>query len=274
MRGWWGSAYRGCCRNWRSSRATRHTCCWPASAPSMRGSCTGSFAVDPSPLQIVQRAALSACSERRRGDLLEEYLVATLHIRPDIREQYPSLFGTKTVNGRTVDVEKLIADMTASVRDELHELLAERHAYQERIGNKTARYSFLPPGEEISDADGNKTTVAAIRKGMLDGFFGRKTPDAWRLNPTVPIPPDTMRPGLEGTGPAIDLGMAMGALNTEAASWMWDWEDAGGDFKDQLYRAWVNLSDILEHKWDGKPFVHPTKKRSYTIDAQIGRAHV
>src|SRR6185503_11250004 len=55
--------------------------------------------------------------------------------------------------------------------------------------------------------------------------------------------------------------------NTEAASWMWDWEDAGGDFKDQLYRAWVNLSDILEHKWDGKPFVHPTKKRSYTIDA-------
>ena len=41
---------------------------------------------------------------------------------------------------------------------------------------------------------------------MLDGFFGRKTPHAWRLNPSVPIPTDTMRPGLEGTGPAIDLG--------------------------------------------------------------------
>jgi malate synthase len=193
--------------------------------------------------------------------------VATLHIRPDIREQYPSLFGTKTVNGRTVDVEKLIADMAASVRDELQQLLAERHVYQQRVGNKTARYTFLPPGEEVSDADGNKATVASIRKGMLDGFFGRKTPDAWRLNPTVPIPPDTMRPGLEGTGPAIDLGMAMGALNTEAASWMWDWEDAGGDYKDQLYRAWVNLSEILAHKWDNTPFVHPTKKRSYTIEA-------
>ena len=36
---------------------------------------------------------------------------------------------------------------------------------------------------------------------MLDGFFGRKTPHAWRLNPIVPIPKDTMRPGLEGTGP-------------------------------------------------------------------------
>ena len=193
--------------------------------------------------------------------------MATLHIRPDIREQYSTLFGTKTVNGRTVDVETLIADMAAPIRDELQQLLAERHAYQKRVGSKTARYSFLPPGDEIADADGNKTTVAAIRRGMLDGFFGRKTPDAWRLNPTVPIPPDTMRPGLEGTGPAIDLGMAMGALNTEAASWMWDWEDAGGDYKDQLYRAWVNLSEILAHKWDKTPFVHPTKKRSYTIDA-------
>jgi len=193
--------------------------------------------------------------------------VATLHIRSDIREQYSSLFGTKTVNGRTVDVETLIADLTASMADELHPLLAERHAYQERVGSGTARYTFLPPGDEVSDADGNRTTVGAIRKGMLDGFFGRRTPDAWRLNPTVPIPPDTMRPGLEGTGPAIDLGMAMGALNTEAASWMWDWEDAGGDYKDQLYRAWVNLSEILAHKWDNTPFVHPTKKRSYRIEA-------
>ena len=193
--------------------------------------------------------------------------MATLHIRSDIREQYSSLFGTKTVNGRTVDVETLIADLTASMADELHPLLAERHAYQERVGSGTARYTFLPPGDEVSDADGNRTTVGAIRKGMLDGFFGRRTPDAWRLNPTVPIPPDTMRPGLEGTGPAIDLGMAMGALNTEAASWMWDWEDAGGDYKDQLYRAWVNLSEILAHKWDNTPFVHPTKKRSYRIEA-------
>ena len=80
-----------------------------------------------------------------------------------------------------------------------------------------------------------------------------------------------MRPGLEGTGPAIDLGMAMGALNTGAASWMWDWEDAGGDYKDQLYQAWENLRDLLAHKWVGQPFVHPTKKqggkaRQYTID--------
>jgi malate synthase len=192
--------------------------------------------------------------------------VPTLQIRPDIRAEYSSLFGPKTVNGRTVVVEDVITRLTEAVSGELPQLLAERLAFQDRVGQKTARYAFLPASEKVSDADGNETTVAAIRRGMLDGFFGRKTADAWQANATVPIPLDTMRPGLEGTGPAIDMGMAMGALNSGASQWMWDWEDAGGDYKDQLYRGWVNLIDILAHKWDGKPFVHPTKKRTYTID--------
>ena len=192
--------------------------------------------------------------------------MSTLQIRPDIREKYSSLFGPKILNGRTVVVEDVIAQLTEAVRGELPQLLAERLAFQDKVGRKTARYGFLPPTEEIRDADGNRATVGAIRRGMLDGFFGRRTPDAWRANPTVPIPADAMRPGLEGTGPAIDMGMAMGALNSGASQWMWDWEDAGGDYKDQLYRAWVNLGDILAHKWDGKPYVHPAKKRTYTID--------
>ena len=190
----------------------------------------------------------------------------TLHIREDIRDQYASLFGSKTANGRTLVVEDLIAEMTAAVSAELPQLLAARHRFQELVARGDARYDFLPGTEEIADADGHRTTATAIRRGLLDGFFGRDTADAWRLNPTVPIPADTMRPGLEGTGPCIDLGMAMGALNSGASQWMWDWEDAGGDYKDQLYRAWQNLADILAHKWDGKPFVHPTKGRSYTID--------
>jgi malate synthase len=193
--------------------------------------------------------------------------VSTLQIRSDIRDKYSSLFGPKTVNGRTVVVEEVITQLTQAVRGELPQLLAERLAFQDKVGRKTARYGFLPPTEEVSDADGNRATVAAIRRGMLDGFFGRRTPEAWQANPTVPIPADTMRPGLEGTGPAIDLGMAFGALNSGASQWMWDWEDAGGDYKDQLYQAWVNLRDILAHKWDGKPYVHPTKKRTYAIEA-------
>jgi malate synthase len=192
--------------------------------------------------------------------------VAALQIRSDIQQNYASLFGQKSVNGRTLVVEELIERLAGAIGPELQELLAARYAVQEQVARSLARYDFLPPNEKVSDADGRTATVEAIRRGMLDGFFGRATPDAWRLNPTVPIPQDTMRPGLEGTGPAIDLGMAMSALNTGAASWMWDWEDAGGDYKDQLYRAWQNLADILARKWDGRPYEPPGKKRSYKID--------
>ena len=201
----------------------------------------------------------------------ESEATVAVEIRRDIYEKHRSLFGDKTVNGRPVNVENLIAKLTRDTRAEFLALLGARHAFQDKVGRRERNYTFLGPDTKVSDADGNTTTVRDIRQGMLDSFFGRKTPQAWRLNPSVPIPKDTMRPGLEGTGPAIDLGMAMGALNTGAASWMWDWEDAGGDYKDQLYQAWENLRDLLAHQWVGKPFVHPTKKqagkpREYTID--------
>jgi malate synthase len=197
--------------------------------------------------------------------------MGSLNVRADIYEKHQSLFGDKTVNGRRVNVEDLIARLTRDTKREFRTLLSARHVFQEQVGRRERSYGFLSPETKIADADGNTTTVRDIRQGMLDGFFGRKTPLAWRLNESVPIPPDTMKPGLEGTGPAIDLGMAMGALNTGAASWMWDWEDAGGDYKDQLYQAWENLRDLLAHSWNGKPYVHPTKKdsgkpRQYTID--------
>jgi malate synthase len=192
--------------------------------------------------------------------------VAALQIRSDIQQNYASLFGQKAVNGRSLVVEEVIERLTTAIASELQQLLAARYVFQEQVARGSAKYDFLRPGDTIRDADGHTTTVDGIRRGMLDGFFGRSTPEAWRLNPTVPIPADTMRPGLEGTGPAIDLGMAMSALNTGAASWMWDWEDAGGDYRDQLYRGWQNLADILAHKWDGRPYEHPGKKRSYKID--------
>jgi malate synthase len=193
--------------------------------------------------------------------------VATLQIRADIRARYGSLFGARTVNSRVLIVENVITQMTLETRAHLRELLVERHAFQDKVARGEARYSFPPGNTEVSDADGERRTAHSIRQGLLDGFFGRNTRDAWRASATVPIPADTMIPGLEGTGPAIDLGMAMSALNTGAASWMWDWEDAGGDYKDQLYRAWQNLADILAHKWDTRPFVHPVKKRTYSIEA-------
>jgi malate synthase len=142
--------------------------------------------------------------------------MASLEIRADIVEKHRSLFGDKTVNGRKVNVEDLITRMTLATKDQFRTLLGARHEFQEQVGRRERAYAFLPPDARITDADGHTVTVRDIRQGMLDGFFGRKTPQAWRLNPSVPIPPETMKPGLEGTGPAIDLGMAMGALNTGA----------------------------------------------------------
>src|SRR5712692_6028752 len=142
-----------------------------------------------------------------------------VEIRPDIYEKHKSLFGDKTVNGRKVNVEDLIERMTRETREEFRVLLGARHAFLEQVGRRERAYGFLAPDTRIADADGNTATVRDIRQGMLDGFFGRKTPIAWRLNPSVPIPADTMTPGLEGTGPSIDLGMAMGALNSGAAQW-------------------------------------------------------
>jgi malate synthase len=183
-----------------------------------------------------------------------------LQIRQDILKNYPELFGTKDIEGRPVNVERLIAQLTTHTRDQFHQLLRARHALQARVARKQARYDFLDGGETISDPDGNRATVSAIRQGMLDGFFGKKTPNAWRVAANRPIPEDVQRPGLEGTGPSIDLGMAMGALNSGASCWMWDWEDAGGDYRDQLYQAWRNLKQILAHEWDHKPFIHPSKR--------------
>ena len=183
----------------------------------------------------------------------------SLVIRPDINSRYRTLFGAKTVNDRQILVEDLIGELTEETRDEFRTLLRARHEFQDMVARHERRYGFLPPQGQVSDADGNTATVGEIRQGLLDGFFSRHTPAAWKLSSSVPIPADTVRPGLEGTGPAIDLGMAMGALNTGAASWMWDWEDAGGDYKDQLYQAWENLIAILARAWDGKIYLHPTK---------------
>jgi malate synthase len=188
--------------------------------------------------------------------------MGSITVRPDIYEKHRSLFGDKTVNGRRVNVEELIAQLTRDTKDEFRSLLSARHSLQEQVGRRERTYTFLAPDTEVSDADGN----TIVRDISVDGFFDRRTPQAWRLN----LSADTeryLRPGPRHW-PRTDQGMA-GALTGAGSTW--DWEDAGGDYKDQLYQAWENLRDLLAHQWVGRPFVHPTKKqggkaRQYTID--------
>ncbi len=199
---------------------------------------------------------------------------ATAVIRPDIAANYAEIFGTKSIDGRSVNVEETIARLTEQTSGIFRQILEARQAFQARVVRNEATYDFVDGSVIVSDANGHTASVADIRQGMLDRFFGRATAAAWRVSPDIPA--DVTTPGLEGTGPSIDLGMAMGALNSGASQWMWDWEDAGGDYRDQLYQAWSNLKHILAHDWVGRPYAHPTKvvkdergqkvPRQYTIN--------
>ena len=188
-----------------------------------------------------------------------------LHIREDLARQYADLFGEKKVNDQTVRVEDWITRLTTEFGEDFRAITRMRHEFLKRQNAVTERYAFLPSDRVISDADGNKLTVGQIRQGMLDNFFNEESPSRWKLNKSIPVPDEVTRPGLQGTGPFDDLGMAMSALNARTASWMPDWEDAGNDYQDKLYRAWKNLKELLAGEWDGQTYVHPTKKKQYRI---------
>ena len=191
-----------------------------------------------------------------------------LEIRRDIADAYRDLFGDKSVNGRTVNVEQLIASLTRTFRTEFAAVLASRREFLAQVAAGKAVVAFAEPGMEIEDADGNRSTAARIRQGMVDNLLGKDTRDRWKLNARIPAPPEVLRPGLQGTGPCDDLGMAMGALNTGAygaTSWMWDWEDAGNDYQDRFYRAWRNFRELFAGEWNGKAWRHPQKGKEYSL---------
>lgn len=178
------------------------------------------------------------------------------------------MFGNQAVNGRSVNVAELIASFTKEFGPAFAEVLNARREFLNRVAAGKARYGFTAPGDVIEDADGNKKTAALIRQGMRDSLLGKKTSNTWKLNAATPVLPEAERPGLQGTGPFDDLGMAMSALNAGgygATSWMADWEDAGNDKGDNLYRAWGNLKELLAGEWEGRTYHHPEKNKEYTI---------
>jgi hypothetical protein len=48
-------------------------------------------------------------------------------VRADILQKYPELFGTKTIDGRKVNGEDLVAKLTRDTRDEFAALMKARH---------------------------------------------------------------------------------------------------------------------------------------------------
>ncbi|MBI3312581.1 MAG: hypothetical protein HYZ88_03540 [Candidatus Omnitrophica bacterium] len=194
----------------------------------------------------------------------------TVAIRADIASGFSDLFGDKTVNGRPVSVQGLISRLSEELEPDFQSALAARSRYRREVAAGGAQYGFSHPDQAIVDVDGNMKTVAQIRKGMRDNFFGDQTAEAWRLNPGVPTPAEVVKPGLQGTGPGAKLGMLMGAINAGqygAVSWMIDQEDAGPMVGNQPYEQVRNLARLTSGQLDGVTHTEPSTGKNYRLQA-------
>ncbi len=203
-------------------------------------------------------------------------------IRADILQQFPGLFGKKTVNGRELDVDETITLLSREIDPAIAEALASRRAILAAPGSVTAKYAWPAWDESFEDPiSGKAWTYRQIVQGLVDNFLGRETPWRWRLNDQVAIPDHVhpgRNPGLELTGPWAPLDMAMNALNSPAPMNMPDFEDASPPhFHPEsapagepvgVYAAMQNAKEIFAGNWDTKPYEvsKKGKTRSYRID--------
>jgi malate synthase len=202
-------------------------------------------------------------------------------IREDILQKFPELFGTKTVNGREVNVEQAIATLTGELGPEIAAALTARRALLQSPAPVREKYAWPKWDDTFEDpVTGRFWTFRQIVQGLIDNALGRDSEWRWRLNDEVPIPPGAhplTNPGLELTGPWHPLDMAFNALNSPAPMNMPDFEDASpphfqpdGTPTNQpvgIFAAMQNAKEIFEGRWAGRPYevVKKGQARAYTI---------
>ena len=203
-------------------------------------------------------------------------------IREDILQKFPGLFGTRTVNGRTINIEQAISELARELGPDIAAALTARRNLLASSEGVREKYSWAKWDESFEDpVTGRKRTFREIVQGLVDNFLGRDTELRWRLNDEIPIPADahpTKNPGLELTGPWHPLDMAFNALNSQAPQNMPDFEDASpahfqpdGTPKSEpigIFSALQNAKDIFEGKWTDRPYevVKKGKSRAYKIN--------
>jgi malate synthase len=203
-------------------------------------------------------------------------------IREDILQKFPELFGTRTINGRNINVEEAIAEFAKALGPEIAAALNARRTLLASNEGVRQKYAWPKWDESFEDpVTGRQRTFREIVQGLIDNFLGRDTELRWRLNDEVPIPSDahpSKNPGLELTGPWHPLDMAFNALNSQAPQNMPDFEDASpahfqpdGTPKSEpigIFAALQNAKDIFEGRWTGRPYEISKKGqlRSYKIN--------
>jgi malate synthase len=202
-------------------------------------------------------------------------MATDITIRKDILQRFPDLFGTKKVNGREVNVEQTIAELTRELNPEIAAALTARRQLMQDSGAVQNTYAWPKWDEKFEDpVAGKPWTFRQIVQGMIDNFVGRDSEWRWRLNDEVLIPKDAhplTNPGLELTGPWHPLDMAFNALNSPAPMNMPDFEDASpphfqpdGTPSNEpvgVFAAMQNAKEILEGRWADRPYKVAKKGR-------------
>ena len=202
-------------------------------------------------------------------------------IREDILRDFPRLFGTKTINGRKVNVEQEIAALAQELHPEIAAALIERRALLHSPEPVREKYAWPKWEDTFEDPVTEQSwTYHQIVQGLIDNFLGRDSEWCWRLNDEAPIPKDAhplKNPGLELTGPWHPLDMAFKALNSPAPMNMPDFEDASpthfrpdGALEDQpigIFAALENAKEIFEGAWDNRAY--KVEKKGKTREYKI-----
>ena len=203
-------------------------------------------------------------------------------IREDILQKFPSLFGPRKVNGRDVDVERLIAELTQEFRPAIAQALTARRNLLQSTKPVRERYSWPKWDAKFEDpVTGKSWTYRQIVQGMIDNFLAVDSEWSWRLNDEVAIPADVHpldNAGLELTGPWHPLDMAFNALNSAAPMNMPDFEDASpphfrpdGSPSNEpvgIFAALQNAKEIFEGQWASRAYEvqKKGKVRKYQIN--------
>lgn len=204
-------------------------------------------------------------------------------IREDILQSFPGLFGTKTINGREINVEQEIAALAQELHPEIAAALTARRALLRSPAPVREKYAWPKWDDTFEDpVTGQFWTYRQIVQGLIDNFLDRDSEWCWRLNDEVDIPKDAhplTNPGLELTGPWHPLDMAVKALNSPAPMNMPDFEDAApphfqpdgapGDQPLGIFAAVENAKEIFEGAWTDRVYevVKKGRTRTYKIDA-------
>src|SRR5260370_9848501 len=100
-------------------------------------------------------------------------------VREDILQNFPRLFGTKTVNGRQVNVEEAITTLTRELRPDFAVALTARRELLESPTPVREKYGWPKWEQKFEDPiSGKFWTCRELVRGMITNFLHTAMP--WR----------------------------------------------------------------------------------------------